>query len=71
MLIPNFLDALQKAKQKRTIADERNLGTAEMSLITDLASAAAAGQETWDASAYTGSITTREAVHPAPVASAR
>lgn len=52
LLIPNFLDALQKAKQKRTIADERNLGTAKMSLITDLASAAAAGQETWDASNY-------------------
>ena len=24
LLIPNFLDALQKAKQKRTVADMRN-----------------------------------------------
>lgn len=28
ILIPNFLDALQKAKQKRTMADLRDLGTA-------------------------------------------
>ena len=27
LLIPNFLDALQKAKQKRTVADVRNTGT--------------------------------------------
>lgn len=44
LLIPNFLDALQKAKQKRTVADERAAGTAFMSLMTDMASAAAAGQ---------------------------
>ena len=43
LLIPNFLDALQKAKQKRTVADSRNLGTAEMSWLTDQISAAAAG----------------------------
>ncbi len=43
LLIPNFLDALQKAKQKRTVADERNLGTAEMSWLTDQVGAAAAG----------------------------
>lgn len=54
LLIPNFLDALQKAKQKRTVADERNLGTAMMSYITDEASAAAAGQSTWDVSDYQG-----------------
>lgn len=30
ILIPNFLDALQKAKTKRTIADMRTLGTAWM-----------------------------------------
>jgi type II secretion system protein G len=46
LLIPNFLDALQKAKQKRTVADERSMVTAFMSLITDLSSAAAAGQTT-------------------------
>ena len=43
LLIPNFLDALQKAKQKRTVADMRNLGTAWMSHLTDMTSAAAAG----------------------------
>src|SRR5260370_20566745 len=43
LLIPNFLDALQKAKQKRTEADIRNLGTAMFSWLTDQAGAAAAG----------------------------
>jgi len=43
LLIPNFLDALQKAKQKRTVSDLRNIGTAEMSWLTDQEAAAAAG----------------------------
>ena len=43
LLIPNFLDALQKAKQKRTVADIRNIGTAEMSWLTDQIAAASAG----------------------------
>jgi prepilin-type N-terminal cleavage/methylation domain-containing protein len=43
LLIPNFLDALQKAKQKRTVADARNVGTAMMSWLTDQVAAAAAG----------------------------
>jgi prepilin-type N-terminal cleavage/methylation domain-containing protein len=43
MLIPNLLDALQKAKQKKTMADERLLGGAMMAWYTDQASAAAAG----------------------------
>ena len=43
MLIPNLLDALQKGKQKRTVADERNIGTAWMSWLTDQTQAAAAG----------------------------
>ena len=43
ILIPNLIDALQKAKQKRTMADMRNVGTAFMSYITDAASASAAG----------------------------
>ena len=50
LLIPNFLDALQKAKQKRTVADERNTGTAMFSWLTDQLGAAAAGQ--------TGTVTT-------------
>ena len=43
MLIPNFLDALQKAKQKRTMGDIRIVGTAMFSWLTDEAQAAAAG----------------------------
>ncbi|MCP4661834.1 MAG: hypothetical protein GY856_41050 [bacterium] len=35
ILVPNLLDALEKAKQKRTIADMRNTGTALMSWLTD------------------------------------
>ena len=55
LLIPNFLDALQKAKQKRTVADERNLGTAMMSWLTDQVGAAAAGASStsqWDTADY-------------------
>ena len=36
ILIPNLIDALQKAKQKRTMADIRNIGTAWMSWVTDV-----------------------------------
>ena len=43
LLIPNFIDALQKSKQKRTEADMRNLGTAMFAWLTDQAGAAAAG----------------------------
>jgi prepilin-type N-terminal cleavage/methylation domain-containing protein len=43
MLIPNLLDAMQKAKQKRTIADMRIVGTAMFSWLTDQVGAAAAG----------------------------
>ena len=47
ILIPNLLDALQKAKQKRTVADMRNTGTAWMSWLTDQVGAASAGQTTY------------------------
>ena len=53
ILIPNLIDALQKAKQKRTVADMRNVGTAMMSWITDAASAGAAGAAVWQSSNYT------------------
>ncbi len=43
MLIPNMLDALQKAKQKRTVADMRIVGTSMFSWLTDQVGAAAAG----------------------------
>jgi len=43
MLIPNLLDALQKTKQKRTMADCRLLGGSMMAWLTDQVGAAAAG----------------------------
>jgi type II secretion system protein G len=43
MLIPNLLDAMQKAKQKRTMADMRITGTAMFSWLSDEVGAAAAG----------------------------
>lgn len=43
ILIPNLLDALQKAKQKRTVGDIRNIGSAWFSWYQDQAGAAAAG----------------------------
>lgn len=52
ILIPNLIDALQKAKQKRTVSDCRNVGTAWMSWLTDQVSAAAAGGQPYDASAF-------------------
>jgi general secretion pathway protein G len=52
LLIPNFLDALQKAKQKRTVADMRNGGTAAMSWLTDQLAASAAGQATVNPDTY-------------------
>ena len=55
ILIPNLIDALQKAKQKRTMADMRNVGTAWLSWVTDVVSGAAAGTgvNTWDGTPYT------------------
>lgn len=44
LLIPNFLDSLQKAKQKRTVADARNVGTAWMAWLTDQLQASSAGR---------------------------
>ena len=43
ILIPNLLDALQKAKQKRTVGDIRSVGTAWFSWLTDQVGAASAG----------------------------
>lgn len=45
ILVPNFLDALQKARQRSTTADMRQLMTAMLSYITDQVGAAAAGQD--------------------------
>ena len=46
ILIPNLLDALQKAKQKRTVGDTRDVGAAWFSWLTDQIGAAAAGAGT-------------------------
>ncbi len=54
ILIPNLLDALQKAKQKRTVADMRDIGTAWFSWLTDQVGAASAGAYTYD---FTGGLT--------------
>ena len=43
VLIPNLLDALHKAKQKRTLADMRITGTAMFSWLSDQVGASAAG----------------------------
>jgi prepilin-type N-terminal cleavage/methylation domain-containing protein len=45
IIIPNLLDAMLKAKQKRTMSDMRLLGTSWLSWVTDQAGAMAAGQE--------------------------
>ncbi len=53
ILIPNLLVALQKAKQKRTVADIRNVGTAWMSWLTDQVGAASSGAgKTYNASDF-------------------
>jgi len=55
LLVPNFLDALQKAKQKRTMADARNVGGAMMAWLTDQSAAAAAGAgSAFDLSEWSG-----------------
>ncbi|HVT61036.1 MAG TPA: type II secretion system protein [Thermoanaerobaculia bacterium] len=43
MLIPNLLDGLQKAKQKRTLGDMRIVGTSMFAWLTDQVGASAAG----------------------------
>ncbi len=48
ILIPNLLDALQKAKQKRTVSDVRSVGEAWFSWLTDQVGAAAAGAQTFN-----------------------
>jgi len=67
ILIPNLIDALQKAKQKRTMADMRNTGTAWLSWVTDQVSAAAAGGtvKTWDGGKYDTVVSDlSETLHP-------
>jgi type II secretion system protein G len=58
ILVPNLLDALQKSKQKRTMAAIKVVGGAMFSWLTDESAAAAAGQEvtTIDLADYGGTI---------------
>jgi prepilin-type N-terminal cleavage/methylation domain-containing protein len=53
ILIPNLIDALQKAKQKRTLSEMRNVGTSWMSWLTDQITASAAGGRPYDLSQLT------------------
>lgn len=43
IMIPNLIDAIHKAKQKRTLAELNGIGTAWMSWLTDQVGAASAG----------------------------
>lgn len=55
LLVPNLIDSMQKAKQKRTMLDARNAGNSMMAWLTDQASAAAAGASgTIDLGDWTG-----------------
>ncbi len=53
ILIPELLDALQKAKQKETVGEMDSMGTAMFEWITDMGGAAAAGVPTWATTGYT------------------
>jgi len=57
ILIPNFLDALHKGRQKRTMGDMRQLGLALGTYWTDNGGGAAAGAATVNESDWTGSAT--------------
>ncbi len=46
ILVPNLLDTLQKAKQKRTVADMKLIGSAWFAWVTDQIGTAAAGAST-------------------------
>ncbi len=58
ILIPNLLDALQKAKQKRTVGDMRSVGAAWFSWLTDQIGAAASGaaKNTYDMTVFTNQL---------------
>ncbi len=56
ILIPNLIDALQKARQKRTLSDVRGIGIAWMSWLTDQRGAASAGANKTYSTAGMGSV---------------
>ncbi len=45
IMIPNLIDAIHKAKQRRTMSELKLLGTAWMSWLTDQAASSAAGAQ--------------------------
>src|SRR4051812_50055695 len=59
ILIPNLLDAMEKAKQKRTVADMRITGTAMFAWLSDEVGAASAG-----AAGASGGISQEKGVGP-------
>ena len=51
IMIPNMIDAMHKAKQKRTMTDMRQIGAGWLSWVTDQVGASSAGQaKTYDPS---------------------
>jgi general secretion pathway protein G len=48
VLLPYYLDSLEKAKQRKTMANVNSIGKAMMNWMTDQAGAAAAGASTTD-----------------------
>lgn len=62
IIIPNLMDSLQKAKQRRTVNDVRAVGTAWFSWVTDQLSAAAAGSssQTFDLDQLPDEITAED-----------
>jgi prepilin-type N-terminal cleavage/methylation domain-containing protein len=58
ILIPNFLDALQKGRSKRTMGDVRQIGLAVTAYLTDNGGAAAAGQVVITEGDWTGTTDT-------------
>ncbi len=53
ILIPNLIDAIHKARQKKTVGNIRNVGTGWFAWLTDQASAASAGSIQFDFEALT------------------
>ncbi len=60
ILIPNFLDALQKGRMKRTMGDLRQIGLALGQMYVDTNGAAAAGQQTIDVGDWDGTGSTTD-----------
>ncbi len=60
ILIPNFLDALQKGRQKRTMGNLREFGNGIAQYWADHSGAAAAGATTVDVSEWIGTSTFEE-----------